>query len=318
MASPGISSRSSTKAQAPKSYPTSDTSSCSSTSPVMVFLDVSEAHSRAGSPISPTGTLGSETHPEAAAAQIWPRHEKWGKKAFLRLLVEGTLYEIPENTIEDSKRFQRNEHPFIRDVEYPIEVQDAMMWEMDALLMVLDARVVGTTRESLDIDQWSAVLHLATIWEFPALREHAIEVFDNRFHNQDALDRIELARRCDVAKWFQPAYRQLCERPESLSLDEAWRLGISQFVAISRIRDELSQLRIATLVENVEKRLEGEVVSTKAWYPNNVCKSRSLVTVTVSPYRGSKLCQEEATKLVVDPTKVVEIVAQAEELQHPV
>ncbi|KAG9030588.1 hypothetical protein FRB95_003787 [Tulasnella sp. JGI-2019a] len=283
----------------------------------MVFSDVHEAYSRAGSPISQTVSLGPDTRQEVTPMRIWPCHEKWGRRAFVRLLVEGTLYEVPENILEDSKRFQRNEYPFIRDVEYPTEVGDALMWEMDSLLTILDARVVGPAHEYLNINQWSAVLRLATTWEFAALREHAIDVFDSRFNSQDPFDRIELARRCDVAKWFQPAYRQLCERSESLSLDEAERLGIPQFVVICRIREELSRLRIATLVENVEKRLEREEMTAKAWYPNRVCKSRSLVTVTVTPYRGTKLCQEEATKIVVDPTKVVEIVAQAEELQHP-
>lgn len=40
-------------------------------------------------------------------------------------------------------------------------------------------------------------------------------------------------------EWLEPAYRDLCERTDSLSLDEAQRLGMNDVVKISSLRQDI-------------------------------------------------------------------------------
>ncbi|KAG8870315.1 hypothetical protein FRB97_009870, partial [Tulasnella sp. 331] len=248
---------------------------------------------------------------------VWPRHDKWGKSDVISFVIEGTLYEIPEKTLKRSSHFEKRLHPFLRTKE-PIEVHGVKMVEMDNLLTVLEARAIDKEPDSLDIKQWSAVLHLATMWGFAHVRDYAINMFDTRFKDQDVFDRIDLARKCSVAKWLQPAYCRLCERPDSLSLVEAGRVGIPEFVVICRIRDEMnksrndaSRARIETLADTVDKRLSGEKTGIKKW-----CKCKDCDKLEVKVYDGKKVCRQELGKLPASAVvKVADLVAKANELR---
>ncbi|KAG8869706.1 hypothetical protein FRB97_000780 [Tulasnella sp. 331] len=194
----------------------------------------------------------------------------------------------------------------------PKIVNDVTIFEMDSLLSVLDAGAIGNVLDDLSSDQWTAVLRLATKWGFTAVREHAINIFDTRFRDQETFSRIDLARRCKVAKWFPPAYRQLCERPESLTLVEVKKLGLPQFVAISRIRDELRRARLEDVVRIVDGRLDDEEVSLSGRCTG--CRMR--VAVNGKPYEGMGLCRAKIGKGSVEATtQVADMVADAEELR---
>lgn len=123
-----------------------------------------------------------------------------------------------------------------------------------------------------------------------------------------------MARACGVAKWFQPAYRQLCERFESLSLGEAEKLGLPQFVVICRIRDKLSRFRLEDVVRAVDARLDYEEVTLHGRCGNADCRMK--VKVSGKPYGREDLCRGELEKGGVDAaTRVADLVADAEELR---
>lgn len=89
--------------------------------------------------------------------------------------------------------------------------------------------------------QLGAALHLSTMWGFDAVREYAIKEIDQRFppggDNYDPFDRLDLADRTNVAKWRRPAFEAICNRSNSLTLDDGRRLGIERLVVVSAIRE---------------------------------------------------------------------------------
>lgn len=76
-----------------------------------------------------------------------------------------------------------------------------------------DARVLLRRVEEclvLTIEQWSAALHLATMWDLEDLRKYVIEHINAHFPNQHPLDRIDLAFMCHVDGWIHLAYVTPC------------------------------------------------------------------------------------------------------------
>ena len=74
------------------------------------------------------------------------------------------------------------------------------------------------------------------MWAFDKVRDLAIDQIDGL--TQPAMDRLDLAMKCQVSKWLEPAYVELCTREELLTLEDAERLGIRRFCALSQIREK--------------------------------------------------------------------------------
>jgi len=75
------------------------------------------------------------------------------------------------------------------------------------------------------------------MWEFPEIRQYAIKRIEEQEVNSAATVRI--AKRCNVDSWLFPAYVALCERTESLSLQEGMDLGLHDVVIITKLREQL-------------------------------------------------------------------------------
>lgn len=89
----------------------------------------------------------------------------------------------------------------------------------------------------MSFDQLAAALHLATMWTFDSARVFILRHIEKHFATQDPLDYIDVAMKCRVGNWLQPAFQRLCERQGSLTAEEGARLGFTRFAAICRIRE---------------------------------------------------------------------------------
>ncbi|KAG9006319.1 hypothetical protein FRB93_008808 [Tulasnella sp. JGI-2019a] len=309
-------SRDSSNAINGRSHPHSRSSSRARSIPVVMdeVHSLRQSRSRTPSPIRIPSTRTASPIPFLQTPdqdQNWVRHSKWGRTTVIRLVVQDTLYEVPERTLKQSIYFSDILYAG-RDTRLPFMLDDVNVFEMDSLLTVIDAPAIGNALEALKIDEWAAVLRLASKWGFTAVRQHAINIFDTRFYDQDPFSRLDLARKCQVSKWFPPAYRQLCERPDSLTLAEAQQLGLTQFVAICRIRDDLSRLRLEDIVSDVDGRLNTEEVSLEGHCNDAACRQQ--VAIGGKPYAGMDLCRNEAQKVRIDLTnRVADMVADAVE-----
>lgn len=88
-----------------------------------------------------------------------------------------------------------------------------------------------------NVEEWTSVLKLSTMWEFPETRTLAI----NRMSESGMMDlvtKVTLAKQYKVREWLFAAYDELVKRRENISDEEAGRLGLTTVVRLYRIREE--------------------------------------------------------------------------------
>ncbi|KAG9005578.1 hypothetical protein FRB94_001437 [Tulasnella sp. JGI-2019a] len=200
-----------------------------------------DINTRASSPASVHTPAPKADSPQLAPTGV-SRHPRWSKLNTASIQIEKTLYEIPLHLLMDSEYFKER---LVEKGDGLIVIGDISVFEMDALLSILDARVVESNAlTSLAYDHWAAILRLASLWHFSVVRSLAMEKFNTHFLDRDPLERLELALRCQVKQWIHPIYVQLCERTESISADEAERLGVARFAAIIGIREKVLRSKV--------------------------------------------------------------------------
>ncbi|KAF8596256.1 hypothetical protein BDV93DRAFT_418126, partial [Ceratobasidium sp. AG-I] len=80
-----------------------------------------------------------------------------------------------------------------------------------------------------------SALLLATRYDHPTLRTFAIAKLENA--KLSAIERIRVAREFNIPSWEEPAYLELCEREEAITISEAGVLGLEAVVQVAKIRE---------------------------------------------------------------------------------
>jgi hypothetical protein len=97
----------------------------------------------------------------------------------------------------------------------------------------------------------TSALRIATAYDYPALRAFTITNLERI--SLCAVERIRLAREFGLASWEGPAYAELHERDDAITIEEATILGLDAFVRVAKAREQ--ELRHKDRdVEFVEKR----------------------------------------------------------------
>lgn len=96
--------------------------------------------------------------------------------------------------------------------------------------------------EGFTTKTWADALDVATKYKFAGVRSFVIQTL-NKKAGIGYLVRIEMAKRCLVGKWIQPAYIGLCVREKGISVIEGRKLGIDVFAALSAIREQVRDRR---------------------------------------------------------------------------
>lgn len=86
-----------------------------------------------------------------------------------------------------------------------------------------------------------SALRIATAYNYPALRTYAINHLTKA--QLTAIERIKIAREFKLVSWEEPAYVELCERDEPITMEEASILGIATFVQVAGIREREQRRR---------------------------------------------------------------------------
>lgn len=128
---------------------------------------------------------------------------------------------------------------------------------------------------NFDHSTLSSALLLATRYDYPALRTFSITKLENA--NLTAVERVRLAREFKIPSWEEPAYLELCERDEPLSMSDAEVLGLQAVVHVGRIREKEQRRR----GKEVDARGETkhEVVEKQADKPSAIDAAITLVKV---------------------------------------
>ncbi|KAK7057755.1 BTB domain-containing protein [Favolaschia claudopus] len=156
-------------------------------------------------------------------------------------LVESTLYRVHRYFFErDSPIFATmftlpsaaGERPEGEVVENPIILEGIAAVDFDRFLAVLYP-LDFATRDIASAEEWTSVLSLSTRWDFISLHELAKQ---HLFLITTAVERIALGRRYDITSWLVPAYTEVCERKEPLTLAEGQLLGLEDSICVAQVR----------------------------------------------------------------------------------
>lgn len=108
----------------------------------------------------------------------------------------------------------------------------SMMWQMDEIQKLA---VQSIFKQPFTVKDCEAVLKLSTLSRFSELRGRAMKALSTKLQ---PVDRIVLARECQIAAWLLLGYQELVDRNETISEADEERLGCRTAVKLLRIRDQ--------------------------------------------------------------------------------
>ncbi|TFY62715.1 hypothetical protein EVG20_g6604 [Dentipellis fragilis] len=169
------------------------------------------------------------------------------------LEVEGALYRVHRYF------FQRDSSHFVKilmhrqsstslDRQSPIPLDDVSCSEFDALLSIFYPLNFHEC-EVKTVTAWAAVLRLSSEWSFSSIRALAIDRLDPI---ASAVDKVVLGRTYGIDAWLRPGFVALCERQQSLKINEGRRLGVDDVILIATIREAMQVRRPGVSRSDVE------------------------------------------------------------------
>ncbi|KZV76477.1 hypothetical protein PENSPDRAFT_747662 [Peniophora sp. CONT] len=176
----------------------------------------------------------------------------------LELLAEDTHYNVHRSMI------RRHAPSWLTTLDRSPDVKtlaDVSCEELDALLAILYPESCAQWGLA-SLQEWTAVLRLATLWSFATTRTLAIRELEPL---ASVIDKLVLARAHGVEQWLRPAFVELCLRPAKLTRAEAARLQArpDDVVLVFTIREEIKDSRLpreeVIVAERVDAWLMGRV-----------------------------------------------------------
>ncbi|KAI0030313.1 hypothetical protein K488DRAFT_87883 [Vararia minispora EC-137] len=119
--------------------------------------------------------------------------------------------------------------------------------------------------------EWADVLRLASRWSFHSIRSLAIRRLES-FLPDSPLDRLVLARACNVPQWVTLALEDLSMRNEPLRESEMLRMECRDVAIVAEIRESDDQYLVRPAIRenirNIQRRKEktaGAVAAVEEW-----------------------------------------------------
>jgi hypothetical protein len=86
--------------------------------------------------------------------------------------------------------------------------------------------------------EWISVLKLCTMWEFTDIRERAIQELSKKEVDMGTVEKIECGKNYEVKEWVLDGYVELLRRDETLTDQEAERLGWKTAAKLLLLREQ--------------------------------------------------------------------------------
>jgi hypothetical protein len=88
------------------------------------------------------------------------------------------------------------------------------------------------------VEEWSMILELAHIWDFPQVKDLAIRELEEMSMSMSHIDKIVLYHNCGVDEsYLLSCYSALCSREETITVEEGLKLGIETALQLARARE---------------------------------------------------------------------------------
>ncbi|KZV76877.1 hypothetical protein PENSPDRAFT_660838 [Peniophora sp. CONT] len=208
---------------------TTTSSTMSDTAPpsVMSFDDISDFDIAAiVSSSSPTGQASEfPSRVSTPGLQSEPiKHPRfYYKDGSLSFWFEDALFRIHGSVFASLSPFWDKKLDSVESLNMMQEDIDVSSTELSSFLSILYP-MNFCEPEFRSVGEWTAVLRLASIWEFESIRELAIKQLDGRLL---PLDRLVLSRSYDIPDWLLDGFVGIILRDEPLTTEELQRLSPS-------------------------------------------------------------------------------------------
>ncbi|KAL1705227.1 hypothetical protein EV121DRAFT_290655 [Schizophyllum commune] len=190
----------------------------------------------------PPNTCDDEREP--APKSTMGKHDRFylDPRTIKLVLDDGTLYRVFRQSFAAHSTLFTKEYLVGRGDDEVIKLPGVSSVDLDRLLSLMYPSELATCELSSTKD-WISVLRLAHRWSFPTLRARALREIELM---SDVVDKIITAREfsdLDATKqWLLPAFTKACTADgwlNSITPEDAERLGASTVLAIARIREDL-------------------------------------------------------------------------------
>lgn len=100
-----------------------------------------------------------------------------------------------------------------------------------------------------------SALRIASLYDYPVLRSYAIQHLERA--NLPAIERIKIAREFELTPWEGPSFKELYERKEPITRQEAKVLGLDDYVRVVNAREKEHQRAERASVPRAETGTSG-------------------------------------------------------------
>lgn len=114
---------------------------------------------------------------------------------------------------------------------YPACVCQDLLTSLLTDIQSLDSKI--GVYDAATVDDWSAILALASHWTFPSIKDLSIQKL---LSIASPIDKIVLGRKYRIDDWLAGAYVEVCSREAALTEEEGDRLGMKDVIKITRLR----------------------------------------------------------------------------------
>jgi hypothetical protein len=99
-------------------------------------------------------------------------------------------------------------------------------------------------------DDWKCLLTFANNFSMRVIRDLCIEKLEPMV---SGVEKVALAKECGILEWLLPAYMDLCQRMEPLTLEEGKILGVEAMVKIGELRHETQEKLVKFITDSIKE-----------------------------------------------------------------
>ncbi|KAH8111836.1 hypothetical protein DFH11DRAFT_551750 [Phellopilus nigrolimitatus] len=204
--------------------------------------------------------MSSDGSPVIRAIPIIRRDDRY-YFSLITFQVENCLFRVPRDAFEEQSGVFRGMFavPTVGQEgdsdDNPIHLEGIKEAAFRNFLEVLYTPAHFGKHDKWQLDQWSAVLDLAHMWEFEKIRGLAITRLQSI--NIDEISKVEIAQKYIIEEWYAPAYLALAKRAQPLTVEEAAQIGFDVAVKMAQVREWNMQRKLSSNTQPAYGQLWG-------------------------------------------------------------